>query len=283
MKYKIVTDSSCEFPVEWRNDPRFERVALGLEVDGNIYMDDDQVDQKEFMDRVSRADSLPSSFCPTAQAYAKAFDCDADTILVFTLSSKISASFESAVAGRRIALDKLKEAGLPKKKIFICDSKSASVGETKLVMKAVELCEQDTAYKDICLKLMFLCNQMKTYFVPNSLDALKKSGRLKSTEPFIGKALNVKPLLCGMDGEIAKLDQGVGKKKAIGKLVEQMLSDIKTPEKKTIIISHCNALDTANEIKQMILSKIKGVTVIIMDATGVSSFYASQGSVIVAV
>ena len=36
MKYKIVTDSSCEFPAEWRNNPRFERVALGLEVDGNI-------------------------------------------------------------------------------------------------------------------------------------------------------------------------------------------------------------------------------------------------------
>ena len=283
MKYKIVADSCCEFPKEWENDERFERVALGLEVGGKVIMDDETFDQAQFLKEVSGSRSCPRSFCPSPQKYVEAYDCDADVIFVFTLSSKLSGSFNAAAQGRRIYLDSLKKANLPLKQIFICDSKSASGGETHLAMKAYELCESNLPYKDICLKLMFLCNSMKTYFVLDSLDALKKNGRMTSVESLLADALHIKPVLCGLDGEIAKLDQALGLHKAYEKLIDKLIEDVKNIEKRTVIISQCNALDKANEIKDLILSKVHNAKVIIMDTKGVSSLYAGNGGIVVTV
>jgi len=283
MKYKIIADSCCEFPKEWIGDPRFERVALGLDVDGVVTMDDEDFDQKKFLKSVAESVTCPKSFCPSSQAYKEAFECDADYIFVFTLSSQLSGSYNSAIVARRMLNNERKEKGLPKKNIFICDSKSASGGETQLALKTVALCEQDLSFNDICMKVMFFRNQMRTYFVLDNLDMLKKNGRITGITAKLIDVINIKPVMAAMNGEIVQHAKAIGTKRAFAAMVEAIVGDVKNKQNRTVIISHCNALEKANEIKNEMLAKYNFKDIIIMDTRGVSSLYAADGGVIVTV
>ena len=283
MKYKIIADSCCEFPSEWIGDPRFERIALGLDVDGVVTMDDENFVQKDFLNMVANSKACPKSFCPSPGAYAEAFEGDADNIFVFTLSAQLSGSYNSAVAARRMYNSDRKAEGLPKKNIFICDSKSASGGETQLALMAYSLCEQGLFFSDICMKLMFKRNQMRTYFVLDNLDTLKKNGRITGLTAALIEAINIKPVMAAMNGEIVQHGKAIGTKRALGAMVEAIISDVKNPKNRTVIISHCNAYERALEIKDEMLKHCNFKNIIIMDTRGVSSMYANDGGVIVTV
>lgn len=281
MEYKIIVDSCCEFLPEWEGDERFERIPLGLEIDGEVTMDDETFNQAAFLKRISKSRHCPKSFCPSPEQYAEAMDNDADMIFVFTLSSKVSGSFNSAAVGRSIAIRRSKERGLGRRKIFVCDSKSASGGETQLVIKCRQLIEEGREFGDICLKLMFMRNEMKTFFVLDNLETLRKNGRLTGVKAIAGSALNIKPILTVSDGEICQAGAGLGTHKALEKMIDEMKDEICRPEDKTVIISQCHAKERALEIKHMIESKVRVKRVIIMDTGGISTMYANDGGVIV--
>ena len=67
MKYKIVIDSCGELPFQYQNDIRFERVPLGLEVEGEVIMDDENFDQIDFLKKVAASSKCPKSFCPSPE------------------------------------------------------------------------------------------------------------------------------------------------------------------------------------------------------------------------
>lgn len=283
MEYKIVVDSCCELPEELKNNPRFERVALGLEVDGEVIMDDDSFDQASFLSKVAGSPKCPKSFCPSPQQYMDAFDCDADTIFVFTLSSKLSGSFNSAQVARHLFNEQCADENLPKKRIFVCDSKSASGGETQLVYKALELIEQGLSFSDICVRLMYFRNTMRTYFVLDTLDTFVKNGRISAAVAAVTSTLKIKPVMASLDGDIIKVGQGIGLHKAYDKMIECMTHEVDVNAKKTIIISHCNTLRRALEIKSELEKIFINSRIIIMDTMGVSSMYANDGGVIVTI
>lgn len=283
MNYKIVVDSCCELPDELKNDPHFERVALGLEVDGEVIMDDETFDQASFLAKVAGSPKCPKSFCPSPQQFMEAFDCDADAIFVFTLSSKLSGSFNSAQVARHLFNEQCKEDGLPTKKIFVCDSKSASGGETQLVYRTLDLIEQGLSFSDICVRLMYFRNTMRTYFVLDTLDTFVKNGRISAAVAAVTSTLKIKPVMASLDGDIIKVGQGLGLHKAYEKMIECMTHEVDVLAKRTIIISHCNTLRRALEIKSDLEKIFVNSRIIIMDTMGVSSMYANDGGVIVTI
>jgi len=283
MKYKIVVDSCCELPRQCKNDARFERVPLGLDIDGEVIMDDDDFCQSTFLKKVAESVTSPKSFCPSPAAYMDAYETEAEYVFVFTLSSRLSGSYNSALVARHMYNEERKEAGLPRKKIFVCDSKSASGGETQLVIKTIELMHDGVSFSDACVKLMMFRNQMRTYFVLNTLDTFIKNGRIRGLEALAVSALNIKPVMASIDGDVYKMDQGVGVNNALKKMIECMIREVDTDTKRTIIISHCNARERAIELKHMIKKYYTKAHVVIMDTLGVSSMYANDGGVIVTI
>lgn len=283
MKYKIVVDSCCELPRQCVNDKRFERVPLGLDIDGEVIMDDDTFDQATFLKKVAASKNCPKSFCPSPASYMEAYDDDAEMIFVFTLSCKLSGSYNSALVGRHMYNEERKENGLPRKKIFVCDSKSASGGITQLVIKTLELIKAGYSYSDICVRLMYHRNSMRTFFVLENLDTLIKNGRISTMQALAANALSIKPVMTALDGEIIKKDQAIGIKAAVAKMVEHMVKEIDNNTNRLIIISHCNARERAIETKKVLKQYFTNSHIVIMDTLGVSSMYANDGGVIVTV
>lgn len=278
MSYKIVVDSCCELPEEYKKDARFEIVPLGLEVGDYRIMDDEKFNQKEFLAKVAACPTCPKSSCPSPERYMEAYHCGAERIYVVTLSSKLSGSYNSAELGKRLYHEKYGD-----KDIFVCDSESASCGETQLARKAMELEEAGKPFGEIVKELETLRDCMKTYFVLDNLETLRKNGRLTGVKALVATTLNVKPLMEGVKGTIAQKGQAIGMKKGLAKMAEAVIKEVEDPADRVLMITHCNCPDRAELVKGMVLGKIKVRDTVIMDTAGISSMYANDGGVIVTI
>lgn len=124
--YKIVVDSCGELPEELKKDGHFETVSLELEVDGYRIKDDETFNQLDFLRRVKKSITGPKSSCPSPEQYMDAYEGEADHVYVVTLSGGLSGSYNSAVLGKNLYEEEHTDA----KKIYVFNSKSASIGET---------------------------------------------------------------------------------------------------------------------------------------------------------
>lgn len=280
MSYKIIVDSCCELPEELKNDPRFEIIPLGLQVGDWHIMDDENFDQAEFLAKVASTPDCPKSSCPSPEKYMDSYQTEKEHVYVVTLTSKLSGSHNSAVLGKNLFEETYKT-----KKIHIVDSKSASVGETQIALKAMELEESGKyTFEEIVEKLEEFRDKMITYFVLDNLDFLRKNGRLTGLKSFAASTLNIKPILRAEDGEIVQAGQGVGIKKALTKMAELVVDKIEKTGHSVLMISHCNNRKRAESVRDMILQKTDRIKEVkILDTAGVASLYAADGGVIVTV
>lgn len=279
MSYKIVVDSCCELPEEYLNDPRFERVPLSLEVGDYHILDDENFDQKSFIQKVAACPTCPKSSCPSPERFMKAYQADVDHVYCVTLSSHLSGSYNSAVLGKT-----LYEEEFGKKPIHICDSESASIGETQIAMKIMELEESgNLTFEQIVSEIEAFRSSMNTYFVLDNLETLRKNGRLSSVKAFIASTLSIKPVMGAIRGVIIQKGQAVGIKKALSKMADTIIAEGHNLEKKCLYISHCNCPERAELMKKLLLDRCAFKSIQILNTAGISSMYANDGGIIVAV
>lgn len=276
MSYRIVVDSCCDLPEKYRKDPRFVIVPLILQIDDHIIVDDETFDQADYLAKVAASDNCPKTACPSPELYMKAYDCDADDIYVVTLTSKLSGSYNSALLGKNIYHE---EKG--PKNIYICDSLSACCGEAQIALKAMELAESGLSFEEIVPILEKFRDEMATYFVLDSLDTLRKNGRLTGVKAVVATTLNIKPVCRGVNGEIVQKSQGIGMRKALIKMVDILANEIASPEEKTLMITHVACFERASVVKDLLLKRIPFKDAIIVDAAGVATTYAGDGGIVV--
>lgn len=279
MNYKIIVDSCGELTEEMKASGRYETASLEIELQGKHIVDDETFDQAEFLKLVAESPECPKSSCPSPERYMEAYHCDAEHIYAVTLSAELSGSYNSAVLGRNLYEEEYGE-----KKIHIFNSRSASVGETLIALKAAECEEKGMSFEKTVETVEAYIEEQHTYFVLETLDTLRKNGRLTGLKSVMATALNIKPVMGATpEGTICQLGQARGIKKALVKMVEQLAEDVKNSKDKILAIAHCNCRDRAEAVKNMILEKINIKDVIILDTAGISSMYAADGGVIVVV
>lgn len=279
MSYKIVIDSCGEFLDQWKGDDRFQSVPLTLTVGSETIIDDENFNQADFLQKVAACPECPKSACPSPENYRKAFDCDADRIYCVTLSSELSGSYNSAVLGANLLHEEKKD-----KKIHVFNSCSASIGQTLIGMKIVECEEAGLPFEDVISIVNKYIEEEHTFFVLENLETLRKNGRLSRVKALVATALKIKPIMGSTpEGTICQLDQARGMNKALVKMVDRIMEATENSENKVLAISHCNSLKRANMLKEAIQERMKLKDIIILDTAGVSSMYANDGGIIVAV
>lgn len=279
MSYKIVVDSCCELPEYLKKDPHFEIVPLGLEVGEERIWDDETFDQHDFLKKVAACPECPRSSCPSPERYMNACETEAEHVYVITLSANLSGSYNSAMLGKTLYEEMHGE-----KDIYVLDSCSASCGETQLALKAMELEERGLAFEAVVVMLEEFRSGMGTYFVLDNLETLRKNGRLTGAKALVASTLSIKPVMAGTrEGTIEQIGQGIGIKKALHKLAETVVKNTAEPEKRVLMIAHCNNRERAENVRRMITDRIRVKDVLILDTAGVSSMYANDGGVIVTI
>ncbi len=276
MRYKIVVDSCCELPDNYKKDSRFEIVPLGLEVGDYIVQDDENFNQKEFLQKVADYPQCPKSSCPSPERFREAYHDGAEEIYVVTLSSHLSGSYNSAELGRSLYSEKYGE-----KKIHVVDSESASCGETQLVEKIIACKEAGLGFEETVKAVETFKRKMRTYFVLDNLETLRKNGRLSGVKALVASTLNIKPVMVGNLGVIEQKGQAIGINKALAKMADCIVGDVEEPEERTLMITHCNCPERAQFMRGLMEKRASYKRVLVMDTAGVSSMYANDGGVIV--
>lgn len=279
MNYKIVVDSCCELPESKKKSPVFQVIPLTLMVDDVQIIDDETFDQKDFIRRVAASPNCPKSACPSPESYREAYEGGYDCVFVVTLSEQLSGSYNSAVLGKNLFEENNKNT-----RIHVFNSRSASVGQTQAAYKIEEMANAGASFEEIVEQVEQFLEEMNTYFVLETLDTLRKNGRLTNLQAIIANVLSIKPIMGATpEGTIFKIEQARGINKALTRMAEIIARDTKQPETKKLMISHCNCPDRAELVKDLLLSKMSVKEVVVLDTAGVATMYANDGGVIVTI
>ena len=279
MSYKIVIDSCGELLEQWKQDERFASVPLTLTVGSENIIDDETFNQADFLQKVAACPECPESACPSPESYRKAFDCEAEHIYCVTLSAELSGSYNSAVLGASLLHEEKKGV-----QIHVFNSCSASIGQTLIAMKIVQCEDAGLPFEDVVSVVNKYIEEQHTFFVLENLETLRKNGRLSRVKALVATALKIKPIMGSTpEGTICQLDQARGMNKALVKMVDKIVEVTENSENKILAISHCNSPKKANMLKEAIQEKMKLADIVVLDTAGVSSMYANDGGIIVAV
>ena len=276
MSFHIVCDSCTDLTEEDLKKGCYTLVPLTLLVDGEEIIDDETFDQADFLAKVAASKESVKSACPAPESYMEAYS-KADDIYVVTLSAELSGSYNSAVLGKNLYEE---ENGT--KNIHVVNSRGAATTQVLIARKLKDYASQAMPFEVVVDKIEEYTTSLRTYFVLETLEVLRKNGRLSRLSATIAGALNIKPVMIGTrDGVIQKAAQARGMKKAHAKMVEHMGSVGRDLSRRQFVISHCNCYERAVYVKELIKKHLHAEDVDIVDTKGVSSLYACDGGIIV--
>ena len=277
--YKIIIDSCGELSKEMQEDGHFENVPLTLQIGDTEIVDDKAFDQADFLKKVAESEEGPKSACPSPDAYMQAMDCDAEHIYVITLSSQLSGSYNSACLAKDLFLEDNED-----KKICIIDSKSASIGESLIGLHIAACEEAGMDFETVVENVEKYIEEQHTFFVLESLETLRKAGRLSNLKAKLASTLNIKPIMGSTEeGSIQQLAQARGMNKALDRMIQSMMEVTQNCENRILAISHCNCKERALQLKEKIEKVASFKDIFIVDTAGVSSMYANDGGIIMVV
>lgn len=275
MAYKIIGDSCTDLTKEMKEEGFVSLVPLVLSIEDEEFVDDETFDQKAFLEKMQGSEQCPKSACPSPERYMREFENQKECFVV-TLSGKLSGSYNSALLAKNMYQEEH-----PETQIEIVDSQSASCGQMLIALKIKELKEKGLSFEEVKQKIAHFRDNMQTKFVLESLENLRKNGRLTNVTAMICNVLNIKPVMGAKEGEIVKLDQTRGMGKALLRMVEYIEADAKDVTTKILGIAHCNNKERAEFVKHEILKRVPFKDCIIVDTAGVSTLYANDGGIIV--
>ena len=226
MSFKIVVDSCCDLSPAMLKDPVFLKVPLTIRSNGSTFVDDETFDQGDLLWSMRQSEDAPSTACPSPQAYLDAYQ-GVDDVYVVTLSALLSGSHNSAEQARM-----LMEEDAPEVNVHVFNSCSAASGEVLVALKIRELAASGLPFKRVCREVEQFIAKMETSFVLESLENLRKNGRLTKLQAVVTGALKIKLVMAATpEGEICKLGQALTMKQALQKMVDKIASD---PDRKSV-------------------------------------------------
>ena len=277
MSFKIIVDSCCDLTPAQLREECFVKVPLTIRVGNHTIVDDDTFDQGELLWRMKESETAPQSACPSPMQYLEAFDCGADDLYVVTLSALLSGSHNAAAQARSIWLE-----DHPGANVHIFNSCSASAGEVLVALKIQELAQSGMDFTTVVDQVSRYINEMQTYFVLETLDTLRKAGRLNRVQSIVTSTLRIKLLMGATpEGEICKKGQAMSVKQALNKMVALMADDLKHVGKRLSIV-HCNCLERAFYVKELAMKQCRFDEILVSDTGGIATMYANDGGIVVA-
>jgi len=273
----LIVDSGCDISTNVINHEscNLSYIPLNLQLDDKVYVDDESLDIEDYLVQMERSAGVKTS-APSPNLFFERFKFG-DNVFVVTLSSKLSATYQSAMTAKNMYME---EYG--KKFVHIFDSLTASVGQGVIAMKVSELMKKGASNLDIVEQVDHFIKDMRTFFILDRYDNLVKTGRIK---PYIAKLasfLNVKPICSAFEGEIKMEDKARGYNKAMARLVELIKETTLDLEDRVVAISHCKCYEKAVALKNEVLKHLDVKDVLIQECRGVVATYANRGGVVLA-
>lgn len=242
-KIKIVTDSTAYIDESFIKIHNIDVVPLTVNFEETIEDEGFPGNFSTFFCKLSKSLDFPKTSQPSIGRFAEVFRNalkDEYEIIVITMSSKLSGTFNSACTAARIV-------DPDKTKISVIDSLTTVANLEFLIKRAILLAKKGTSKKQITEEIEMQKKYMGIRLTVSTLEYLKRGGRLSTTEAMIGSLLNIKPIIGLIDGNLEALNKVHGKKKAMERMLEDVPQNVSH-----ISVCHVEILEEAKRYEKLI-------------------------------
>ena len=213
MSVKIIVDSTSDLTPEVAQQVKI--VPLTIHFGEKQYVSGVDIDAKKFYEMLVESDVLPTTSQPTPYAFSQVFQevVDAgDTAVCLTVSSKLSGTYQSAsIAAEEVPGE-----------ILVVDSLTVAIGGGILAEYALQLANSGMTAEEIAQDVLAQREKVRVLALVDTLEYLKKGGRISSTVAFAGGLLNIKPVISVTDGEVKMMGKARGSKQGNNLLVQEI-------------------------------------------------------------
>ena len=275
MTWKIVADSGCDYReiADLANQTRFESVPLTIQIDHEIFVDNAHLNIDDMMEKMYATSTASKSACPSPDDYLKSFE-GAENIFVVTITSSLSGSHNSAQLAKKLFLEEH-----PTANIHVIDSLSAG-GEVDLIVKKLnDLIKEGISFEQVVEAITHYKKNTKLLFVLAKVDNLVKNGRLSKLIGAVVGLLNIRMVGEASDtGTLELLQKARGAKKALTAAVDEVLKAGYRGGR--IIIAHRNNEKFCQQFSEVIKEKFPAADISFLPTSGLCSFYAEEGGLL---
>lgn len=252
---KVIADSTCDIFRKDAQQYNIDIVPMKITLDGKTYLDWYDLSSDEFFALLQNSKAMPTTAQVTPQEfleyYIRAVEEGIDQILVFTISSDASGTNQSAHIAKDMLLEKH-----PDVQMEIIDSRSFTAAFGHCVVNAARMAQEGQDFEEIVQRSLYDLKHTEAYFVCDSLEYLKKGGRINLATAVIGTLLNVKPILTIDGGLVVPFETVRGSKKIVPKILSILENRTNGKGVPKFLVGHGAAgLDKVEEMKDAIREK----------------------------
>lgn len=272
-RVRIVTDSACDLPQSVADELGIEIVPLTIRIEGKEYVDRADLTPKEFWAKCAAASELPETAAPAPgqfeAVYRKLAGEGASSIVVIDMSAALSATMQSAeLAARSVA---------PDITVTVIDSMQVTLGLGVIVADVARLAAGGAGHDEVVARARDLAQRTKVWGAVDTLENLKKGGRIGGAKALLASALAIKPIIEVRDGKVEQGGKQRTRSKALAFLVEKV-RDAGALEHLAVLQADCSDVDTFVE---MLRAHYQG-EIVVGDIGPVVGTHAGPGTIGVA-
>ncbi len=278
--YAVITDSTADLSPELVRELDVEIIPLQFVIDDHTYLnypDGRELSEKAFY-QMLRQQKTATTVQVNASRFVEFFEPilqQGRDILYIAFSSGLSGTYHSSLMAREELQEKY-----PERRIYICDSLAASMGEGLLVYHAVM---EKRKGKDISEVYQWVEDHKKNlchWFTVDDLHHLKRGGRVSSATALVGTMLGIKPVLHVDDeGHLVNVDKVRGRRQSLQAMAEKMRQTCTHPENQMVFISHGDCLEDAQALADMVRERMQVKDIVIHYIGPVIGAHSGPGTV----
>lgn len=254
--FHLISDGGCDFSSADAKKYNVSIAPFYINFGDGFQKEDVDITKEEFFNRLLSDKKLfPTTSQPNPQDYIELCEPqlkEGKDVIILTISSKLSGSNNSA----NVAADIMRE-DFPKQKVVVIDSFSGSIAQHLILKEMIKMRDDDLDLETVVSLTQKVIKTTHVYFSLDTLEYLKKGGRVGSTTALIGGALGLRPVLQLEEGMISQLDSVRGRKKVIKLLTEavtHVLADVKDDVQ--LCIGHILDQKTADTLQESLESAL---------------------------
>ena len=277
MKISLITDSTCDLSPEVLAKSGVEFAPLKVLFGETEYVDKVTISNSEFYEKMKVAKTLPTTSQVNPGEFHALFEealKTSDYVLCLVVSSKLSGTYNSAVIAKEMIEDN--------EKIFIIDSATTSYALGLMVLMVQEKINSGADIVEVIQYANRLTEKSQIYCMLDTLENLKKGGRLSSGSALIGKMLNLKVIIEAKEGLVKVCEKARGEKKGYDWMMTQLSDSYPDGKIDILAIGHANSQKKLEEMKAQLNTKFKIDKIIEVEIGSVVGAHSAEGAVGVA-
>ncbi len=216
---RIVTDSACDLPQHVADELGIEIVPLTIRIDGQEYVDRADLTPAEFWAKCAASPTLPETAAPSPgqfeQTYRRLAAAGATSIVTISLSASLSATMQSAELGARGVADSVA--------VTVVDSQQCTLGLGAIAMDCARLAAGGASHQAVVDRARDLATRTKVWGALDTLENLKKGGRIGGAKAMLASVLSIKPIIEVRDGKVEEGGKQRTRSKALAFLVDTLV------------------------------------------------------------